>query len=182
VTFQEFQRTRRIVADLSVYEDLYMEGPGLTYLDNNMWVSILRGRWYTRLETTEVLEICLEPIERRLYDYAVKQELGGAHKPVPGTPFADLTPEAMAKKFVEVLQQWLSVEELIEADDLNRVEPSPNVCHSHDHCDANMAMVEAIELLTGREYHFDPNDEPFMRVWNKAWDLAKAAGFSKKPA
>ncbi len=62
-----------------------------------------------------------------------------------------------------------------EVNRLNREEYGPNVCASHDFCDANMPMAEAFESLFGREP--DLISDTDFNIWAEAWDLAKAKGF-----
>lgn len=54
---------------------------------------------------------------------------------------------------------------------------TPGICHSHDFCDANMAMLEAWTELTGQEC-VDGEDEAACRAWNAAWDRAIETEFS----
>lgn len=65
----------------------------------------------------------------------------------------DITVQAsaleLAQAFSRRLQAELTSEELAQAIALNRAETSPDACHSHDFCDANMTMLEALaELLS----------------------------------
>lgn len=57
----------------------------------------------------------------------------------------------------------------------NKAELCPDVCHTHDHCDANVFMAQAIEDVLGVDPAQDDliNDPAMMRLWNAAWDLAK---------
>jgi hypothetical protein len=58
----------------------------------------------------------------------------------------------------------------------NSSEKQPNICHSHDFCDANVVMHEVF-LAHG----MDPADEGGMDqwgcLWNATWNLAKDRGF-----
>ena len=88
----------------------------------------------------------------------------------------------VARKFAEVLRSWLSPEEIAQVIALNKAEPSDNaVCHSHDYCDANMAMIEALELealdFGGLETN-PPEYDAAIELWNEAWTLAKNADFN----
>lgn len=85
----------------------------------------------------------------------------------------------LAKEFVTILRGWLTPAEFRLMRLRNRNETNPNVCHSHDFCDANMAMLEALTNLNCAA-EFDPADESHCAVWNEAWDLAKPQlGFVK---
>lgn len=79
----------------------------------------------------------------------------------------------LADHFTGVLRNWLTPEQWVEVVSRNADEESPNVCHSHDFCDANMAMAEAWENAFG----FDPDvaDEEVATRWGEAWNLAMAS-------
>jgi hypothetical protein len=68
----------------------------------------------------------------------------------------------------------------------NRIETSTGVCHTHDFCDANMAMAVAFErfgLKTFVDYeHADDGSLSVEEIeatdlWNAAWDYARDRGF-----
>ena len=84
----------------------------------------------------------------------------------------------IAREFCKNLREYLKPGELEEAARLNKEEGadvSDQVCHSHDHCDANVFMGEAFETVTGREP--SPNSDADCDLWNAAWARAKRAGF-----
>lgn len=88
--------------------------------------------------------------------------------------------EAMiaAEGFALVLQEWLTEAELAEVRRRNAAEPEGStVCHSHDFCDANMAMDEAFTRFLGREPRVmdvsDTEEGPDVAIWNLAWDWSK---------
>lgn len=85
------------------------------------------------------------------------------------------TTEQLAAKFSEVLRRWLKPKQLEKINRLNRHETNKSICHSHDFCDANQAMLDAMEALGMSD--FNPSDESLMELINAAWDMAKAAGF-----
>jgi hypothetical protein len=63
------------------------------------------------------------------------------------------------------------------------VEESDGVCHSHDHCDANMAMEAAmhnfgLDIFSDDEEDGDPLVEEHVGIWNAAWAIAKASEFA----
>jgi hypothetical protein len=93
------------------------------------------------------------------------------------------TKEQVAKEFSKVLRSWLTPEQMTEVIALNREEKSPGICHSHDFCDANMAMLEAIchELGLTEDQFMDQlmkemnSNAPcgeFNALWNEAWEVA----------
>lgn len=86
------------------------------------------------------------------------------------------TAHAIARDFCQQLHAHLGAAQVAEAAGLNAREPDRHVCHSHDFCDANMAMYTAL-LGDG----LDPTEEGSMErwgdLWDQAWSLAKASGF-----
>lgn len=69
----------------------------------------------------------------------------------------------------------------------NRQETDPGICHSHDHCDANMVMAGAFEEVLGRPAYMSCDVEDGncteaqcaadMRLWDAAWTLARIGEF-----
>lgn len=90
-------------------------------------------------------------------------------KPLP-------SPERVAAEFVSVLRSWLSKHEWQEMVRLNAASESSGICHSHDYCDANQAMLEALERLgvVGQRLwcrgHFRDAASDLM---DKAWAIAR---------
>ena len=65
--------------------------------------------------------------------------------------------------------------------DRNAAQDNPDVCHSHDFCDANMVMQIAAKNL-GYAENFDTADtedrvDDCCNLWNAAWNEAKSTGF-----
>ena len=53
-----------------------------------------------------------------------------------------------------------------------------STCASHDYCDSNMAMLEAISNVTGIPGDdIDVSDARFCELLNEAWAIAKRADF-----
>ena len=92
---------------------------------------------------------------------------------------AHLKAWAVAKTFGGRLAEYLSPEEMAKAIKRNRSERDPKyqimVCHSHDFCDANMAMLEAMEANGYVELM--PLDDGYSSVWRKAWSIAVKQDF-----
>lgn len=87
------------------------------------------------------------------------------------------SPVGLARWFCRKLTETLTAEHLADAVRLNaaaRAAGDLSVCHSHDHCDANQVMLDAMALYG---LDFDPNDEKLTALINSAWDIAKAADF-----
>jgi ribosomal protein L16 Arg81 hydroxylase len=82
------------------------------------------------------------------------------------------TPEQLANNFCRVLNEWLTPEQIAEVNRLNAAETDSNVCHSHDFCDANQALIDAHP-----EMEVDAGCEKQTAVIDKAWNIAKARGF-----
>lgn len=82
----------------------------------------------------------------------------------------------IADQFRAVLRSWLSEAECLEVDARNRKEKNENICHTHDFCDSNEAMLQALETITGREMNIGNDDDN--ALFNDAWSLAKDDGFS----
>lgn len=61
----------------------------------------------------------------------------------------------------------------------NAAETDPNICHSHDVCDANMVMASAWQETFG--FMPDAGDKDQAALWNRAWTLAKRSQFSTIP-
>lgn len=85
----------------------------------------------------------------------------------------------IANEFINVIHQWLMPEQIDEIVLRNRHEPSGKICHTHDFCDANVAMLEAFTWVTGRDADFEDDDEKDIKLINRAWDIAKAKEFKK---
>lgn len=80
----------------------------------------------------------------------------------------------LAKAFSATLHEWLGAETMAEVVRLNAAEPDSRICHSHDFCDANQAMLDAM----GEDVVFDAGNQPLLDLINSAWELAAAEGFA----
>ncbi len=99
------------------------------------------------------------------------------------TDYSIETTELVARAFGQKLKSWLSVGELLQVLERNKAEESENICHSHDFCDANMAMEAAFKKVLhhgcrsiqsrATEEQKRADDE----LWNEAWALAKSKNF-----
>ena len=97
-------------------------------------------------------------------------------------------PQKLATAFCVVLHEWLTPRQLQEVVKRNLVEgvngQGQAVCHTHDYCDANMAMDAAFDRTLGFpasvQFHETAASlEPLMTdLWNAAWALAKAWNFT----
>lgn len=80
----------------------------------------------------------------------------------------------LARDFSQLLKETLSPQELSEVIQLNQSVPIHLGCHSHDFCDPNQVMIEAM-AMQNEEFEAE-NFEQGCAI-NRAWDLAKKAGF-----
>lgn len=74
----------------------------------------------------------------------------------------------LAVEFSKCLLACIGQGELSEAARLNAAESNRSVCHTHDFCDSNQVMLDAMESLK-----VSCND----LVVSDAWNLAYACGF-----
>ena len=84
--------------------------------------------------------------------------------------------EDLAREFSERLKQTLSAEELNELVLRNRIETTPNICHSHDFCDANMLLHEVF-IRHGMDIADEGGRERWGELWDAAWNLSKSREF-----
>ena len=98
--------------------------------------------------------------------------------------FEDLTPSELAKSFSVVLRQWLTDSDISRINAANAASGyDPSVCASHDYCDANMAMLEAVSIAIGigvDDIDVDVSDARFCKLLSEAWAIAKRANFNAR--
>lgn len=105
--------------------------------------------------------------------------LGFRPSPVWSDDFAS-QPDAVARladAFRDVLQEWIGTVGMAKVRCENVALAGTGSCASHNYCDANMAMDEAMK----RTFGAGPLDGPqehmtdiAMKLWADAWDKAKA--------
>jgi hypothetical protein len=92
--------------------------------------------------------------------------------------------EDLAKEFSDILKSWLKPDNRADKKDVFKamVErhiggkyAQKDVCVSHEYCDSNVAMIDAIHNLTGTEP--DISDGETQDWVNTAWALAKRKNF-----
>lgn len=93
-------------------------------------------------------------------------------------PQADTAEQAkVALKFAKVLHEWLTPAQMrmvvARNEGMHHDDPC---CSSHDFCDANMAMDEAMQAC-GHSTDGDPDEMGWNVVWNGAWAIAKRMNF-----
>lgn len=104
----------------------------------------------------------------------------------------DMKVETLAKTFADVLLEWLEKEQFEQMQRDNTERGEPRLCASHDYCDANMAMEEAVVRCTSPTFNVCDFMEEYSDVahahgvaaanaheskaiydkWNAAWALA----------
>lgn len=80
----------------------------------------------------------------------------------------------LAKDFATLLNDELSSENLAKVIALNAAETNTEICHSHDFCDPNQVMIDAMAL---QNVELDTQSEEQRVQMNLAWDIAKKARF-----
>lgn len=83
------------------------------------------------------------------------------------------SPTLLAREFCRQMVSGLSMAQMSKVRLLNALENDKGICHSHDFCDANQVMLDAMEVFG---LDFD-TEESTVELINQAWDMAKAADF-----
>ncbi|WP_431798061.1 hypothetical protein SGO26_30200 (plasmid) [Cupriavidus metallidurans] len=109
--------------------------------------------------------------------------MGGLLLPARGGPFAtsgealSAAVELLAEKFASNLRAWLSPEEMAAVNERNRLDNDPMICHSHDFCDANMAMHNAVVELRINSEDVPSWSDEMVALLNAAWEVARRNNF-----
>ena len=82
------------------------------------------------------------------------------------------TTARVATRFAALLLDDIGEAKMLEVKARNATESSPDVCHSHDFCDANMVMADAFQAETGRPIDIDSDAD--LKTWNDAWAMFHA--------
>lgn len=82
--------------------------------------------------------------------------------------------EELAEQFCLILNEWLTEDELEEINRRNSTPEYAGSCATHDFCDPNQAMSDALESIG---FEFAPE---LCESINAAWDLATANNFHFK--
>lgn len=80
--------------------------------------------------------------------------------------------EKVAREFSRRLTADLGADAMRTVVERNRAESCAHVCHSHDVCDPNETMADAIVAICGADALTVDSD-----VWSTAWELAVAHEF-----
>ena len=75
----------------------------------------------------------------------------------------------LAHTFAGILQTTLQGNDIFTVIARNESETDPRICHSHDFCDANQCMIDALEIVG---YPYDGNDDAQSALIDEAWKIA----------
>lgn len=81
--------------------------------------------------------------------------------------------EELSAEFSRILNEWLGPKRIREINRRNALPEYANCCASHDFCDSNQAMIEALETF-GIEFHPDR----CIDLVDAAWDHAQKRQFA----
>lgn len=84
--------------------------------------------------------------------------------------------KTLAAAFAAHIRANLTAEQLAEVVRLNATPEYSGCCATHNYFDANDCLDFAWQEVFGRE--MDLQSDADMAIANRAWDLAKAAGFA----
>lgn len=85
----------------------------------------------------------------------------------------------LANQFSIELNRALTPQQIAETNLRNAFEENPNICHSHDFCDANVVMLDAAHALV-TDYD-DEGESIDNDLFDAAWEIARAAEFKPRP-
>lgn len=80
-------------------------------------------------------------------------------------------------EFARLLLEEIGAAKLAEVIRRNGIDRDPRVCHSHDYCDANMVMADALLDAAGI-IDVDADNEEHTALWNRSWNYARERGFA----
>ncbi len=93
-------------------------------------------------------------------------------------PMPTVTPLNLANAFSKQLRQNITRSEFSEVIRRNKAQSDPSICHTHDFCDANQVILDAMKVI-GLSGEYDADDANQHALITKAWDTAKAANFTE---
>ena len=108
-------------------------------------------------------------------------------KMLPGSVRRREKMDKIARAFSDVLKEWLTENEMETIVRRNEKQEDDLICHTHDFCDANEAMLMAFEIAIGREAFLcsdveagrctGPEEDEDILLWNDAWNWARENDF-----
>lgn len=169
-TFEEFRETAVEVSDLGAKtgNSLHDGVAGIVYHDEEGCaigqIEVDGDMYRVHAERAEIATVDRAEAERWLWIHWSSHEISD--------PDNEAAYE-LANMFSELLRAALSgnLEEVVHR---NRAETNPNICHSHDFCDANQVMLDAYVEVYGNEPDMRSDD---VEVMGYAWDEAKLREF-----
>ncbi len=139
VTLADFRASRKECADLgaAMNADHFEDAPRAGFIyDGDAYIEKERdGTYFLTLNNSQWASADLAELEALLYAWAITE-----------CPDA-LGVSDVAHAFICELQNNMAPEDFAQVITRNAAEPNPNVCHSHDFCDANMCAAEVFEDL-----------------------------------
>lgn len=86
---------------------------------------------------------------------------------------------AIAREFSRQLHGLLGDDCMDELCKRNDMEEADGICHTHDFCDANQCMIDALAALGLEDY--GPNEDVRVdAIVSQAWSLAKEMSFDQE--
>lgn len=86
--------------------------------------------------------------------------------------------EQLAREFSALILDWIGKDKLQEVVRLNSQETNKDVCHSHDFCDTNQAIIEVCEKYDIELFPDDQDaQERVGEMVDSIWDIAKENNF-----
>lgn len=98
---------------------------------------------------------------------------GEGSAPIQEISYGEDQIKEVASQFILNLKREISFSNFGEMVERNEAEEDSNICHSHDFCDSNVLMAEAISEVMGIDV--DTRSTSQLDFWNKSWNLAKAS-------
>lgn len=179
MTFERFLTYRKISENLTeiaageLYDDAgnIIPGRGFVY-DEGCYIETLpSGELMLILHKDDwrVTPDRLAELELRLYEWASWEVYGDGEIDIEDKRVVNI-----AVMFANKLREQLGHEKFEEMRAKNAVNGEPNTCHSHDYCDANMVMADAIaEVDKLMPTDAEPDDlDRLIELSNKAHALA----------
>jgi hypothetical protein len=80
--------------------------------------------------------------------------------------------QRVADDFDRRLLNQIGADDYSQTIEANAAQKDPNICHSHDYCDANMVMAAAFKHVQGYGSRVDNDYDT--QLWNDAWNQWKA--------
>lgn len=133
------------------------------------------NRWTVGFDARKILRKDENGVFRAVAHFYGREATDNAHGV---TEALKLLPQIVARRFSAVLLEWIGEVGMDKVIQRNRREEYPGVCHSHDFCDANMAMDGALRDL-GVDMEWGEEGMPLWinQLWNEAWEIAVESEF-----